>query len=61
VIYNKKKYDITFPYDSDVGELKFSLQKIIGIPPAMMKVMVKGLAKDEMTLRYTYFENCLVV
>lgn len=51
VIYNKKKYDITFPIDSDVGALKSHLQTLIGIPPAMMKVMIKGLAKDEMPLR----------
>jgi len=51
VIYNKKKYDVAFPIDSDVGALKSHLQTLIGIPPAMMKVMIKGLAKDEMTLR----------
>jgi hypothetical protein len=51
VIYNKKKHDVTFPLDSDVGALKSHLQPLIGIPPAMMKVMIKGLAKDEMTLR----------
>ena len=51
VIYNKKKYDVSFPIDSDVGALKSHLQTVIGIPPAMMKVMIKGLAKDEMTLR----------
>jgi hypothetical protein len=41
----------SFPLDSDVGALKSHLQSLIGIPPAMMKVMIKGLAKDEMTLR----------
>ena len=41
----------SFPLDSDVGALKSHLQALIGIPPAMMKVMIKGLAKDEMTLR----------
>lgn len=51
VIFNKKKYDVTFPLDSDVGALKNHLQPIISIPPAMMKVMIKGLAKDDMTLR----------
>lgn len=51
VIFNKKKYDITFPLDDNVGALKSHLQPQIGIPPAMMKVMIKGLAKDEMTLR----------
>ena len=51
VIYNKKKFDVSFPIDSDIGALKAHLQTLIGIPPAMMKVMIKGLAKDEMTLR----------
>eukprot|EP00095_Tigriopus_kingsejongensis_P007224 snap_masked-scaffold1635_size32709-processed-gene-0.4 protein:Tk07224 transcript:snap_masked-scaffold1635_size32709-processed-gene-0.4-mRNA-1 annotation:"ubiquitin domain-containing protein ubfd1" len=51
VIFKKKKYDITFPTDETVGCLKAYLQSVIDIPPAMMKVMVKGLAKDEMTLR----------
>merc|ERR1719288_87686 len=51
VIYNKKKYDISLPPDTDIGALKTHLQPIISIPPAMMKVMIKGLAKDEMTLK----------
>jgi len=37
--------------DNDIGALKSHLQPMIGIPPAMMKVMIKGLARDEMTLR----------
>jgi len=51
VIYNKKKYDVTLPLDTDIGALKTHLHPIIDIPPAMMKVMIKGLAKDEMTLK----------
>jgi len=51
VIYNKKKYDVSLPPDTDIGALKTHLQPIISIPPAMMKVMIKGLAKDEMTLK----------
>ncbi len=51
VIHNKKKHDVSFPLDGDVGALKSHLQPMIGIPPAMMKIMIKGLAKDEMTLR----------
>lgn len=51
VIFNKKKYDISFPLDDNIGALKAHLQPTINIPPAMMKVMIKGLAKDEMTLR----------
>ena len=50
VIYNKKKHDIRLPLDTDIGSLKTHLQPIIEIPPAMMKVMIKGLAKDDSTL-----------
>jgi hypothetical protein len=38
VIYNKKKYDVSLPPDTDIGALKTHLQPIISIPPAMMKV-----------------------
>lgn len=51
VIYNKNKYDVTFALDSTVGELKVHLEDVIGVPHAMQKVMIKGLAKDERTLR----------
>lgn len=51
VIYNKKKYDVSFSLNATIGELKSHLQPMIGIAPAMMKVMVKGLAKDEMSLK----------
>ncbi|XP_071452222.1 ubiquitin domain-containing protein UBFD1-like [Hetaerina americana] len=51
VIYCKKKFDVTFPLDNTVAELKFHLRDIIGVLPLMQKVMIKGLAKDEQTLR----------
>ena len=38
VIYNKKKYDVSLPPDTDIGAVKTHLQPIIAIPPAMMKV-----------------------
>ena len=38
VIYNKKKYDVSLPPDTDIGALKTHLQTVISIPPAMMKV-----------------------
>jgi len=50
VIFNKKKYDVSLPLDTDIGSLKTHLQPVIEIPPAMMKVMIKGLAKDHDTL-----------
>ncbi|XP_015593939.1 ubiquitin domain-containing protein UBFD1 [Cephus cinctus] len=51
VIYNKQKIDISFALDGTIGELKAHLQNIISVPQAMQKVMIKGLAKDDQTLR----------
>ncbi|KAG8274370.1 Ubiquitin domain-containing protein ubfd1 [Homalodisca vitripennis] len=51
VIYNKNKYDVQFPLDDNVGQLKKHLEDVIGIPYSLQKVMIKGLAKDERTLR----------
>lgn len=51
VIYNKQKISVNFALDGTVAELKMHLQKIISVPQAMQKVMFKGLAKDDQTLR----------
>merc|ERR1719391_1657460 len=51
VVFNKKKFDITFGLDDTVGALKVHLADIINVPNTMQKVMIKGLAKDEMTLK----------
>ncbi|XP_013779300.1 ubiquitin domain-containing protein UBFD1-like isoform X1 [Limulus polyphemus] len=51
VVYNKQKFDVSFPYDETVGSLKQHIHTLTGVPPAMQKVMIKGLAKDEKTLR----------
>ncbi|KAK7069819.1 Ubiquitin domain-containing protein ubfd1 [Halocaridina rubra] len=51
LIYNKVKYDIDFPLDGTIKQLKEHLSTIINVLPAMQKVMIKGLAKDEKTLR----------
>lgn len=51
VIYNKQKIDVNFSLDGTVAELKLHLESIISVPKAMQKVMIKGLAKDEETLR----------
>lgn len=51
VIYNKQRINVNFPLDGTVAELKTHLQNIISVPQAMQKVMIKGLAKDEQTLR----------
>lgn len=51
VVYNKQKISVNFALDGTVAELKTHLQKIISVPQAMQKVMFKGLAKDDQTLR----------
>ncbi|XP_076032944.1 ubiquitin domain-containing protein UBFD1-like isoform X2 [Oratosquilla oratoria] len=51
LIFNKTKYDIEFPLDNTIKQLKEHLQSLIYVLPAMQKVMIKGLAKDEKTLR----------
>ncbi|KAL4239848.1 Ubiquitin domain-containing protein ubfd1 [Mactra antiquata] len=51
VIYNKQKYDVTFPIDKTVLELKKHVQTLTGVPSAMQKIMFKGLAKDQSTLK----------
>jgi len=51
VIYNKIKYDVQFPLDDNVGQLKKHLEDVIGVPKDLQKIMFKGLAKDEKTLR----------
>lgn len=51
IIYNKRKIDVNFPLDDTVKNLKAHLQDIIAVPQAMQKVMIKGLAKDDQTLR----------
>jgi hypothetical protein len=42
IVYNKRKYDITFGLDDTVGQLKAHLQDVIGVPSAMQKIMIKG-------------------
>lgn len=51
VIYNKQRIDVNLPLDSTIAELKAHLQNIISVPQAMQKVMIKGLAKDDQTLK----------
>lgn len=51
VIFNKQKYDVNFPLDDTVAVLKQHIQSLTGVPPEMQKVMFKGLAREEKTLR----------
>ncbi|KAH0631712.1 hypothetical protein JD844_019462, partial [Phrynosoma platyrhinos] len=51
VIWNKNKYDLKFPLDSTGADLKQKIHSLTGLPPAMQKVMFKGLVPEEKTLR----------
>uniref|UniRef100_A0A8V5FMX6 Uncharacterized protein n=1 Tax=Melopsittacus undulatus TaxID=13146 RepID=A0A8V5FMX6_MELUD len=51
VIWNKNKYDVRFALDSTGAELKQKIHSLTGLPPAMQKVMFKGLLPEEKTLR----------
>ncbi|MCL4129772.1 UNVERIFIED_CONTAM: hypothetical protein GTU68_048501 [Idotea baltica] len=51
VVYNKTKYDIEFPLEGTVKQLKEHLAPIINVLPTMQKVMIKGLAKDDKVLK----------
>ncbi|XP_067671189.1 cyclin-dependent kinase-like 2 isoform X2 [Haliotis asinina] len=51
VIFNKQKYDVNFPLESTVSQLKAHVQSLTGVPAAMQKLMYKGLIKDDMTLK----------
>lgn len=51
IIFNKIKHDITFAYDATVLELKAHLERICGVPQSAQKLIIKGMARDNMTLR----------
>nr|XP_022314680.1 ubiquitin domain-containing protein UBFD1-like isoform X1 [Crassostrea virginica] len=51
IVYNKQKHDVTFPINETVAKLKAHVQTLTGVPSAMQKIMFKGLAKDESTLK----------
>ncbi|XP_065341367.1 ubiquitin domain-containing protein UBFD1-like [Cloeon dipterum] len=51
VIFCKTKHEVEFGLDKTILKLKNHLQDIIGVPASMQKLMIKGLAQDEQTLR----------
>ncbi|GAB1609029.1 ubiquitin domain-containing protein UBFD1-like [Argonauta hians] len=51
VVFNKQKYDVEFELDKTISQVKTGIEKLIGVPPTMQKIMFKGLANDGMTLR----------
>ncbi|XP_041831432.1 ubiquitin domain-containing protein UBFD1 [Melanotaenia boesemani] len=51
IIWNKNKYDLKIPVDSTGAKLKERIHSLTGLPPAMQKVMYKGLLSEDKTLR----------
>ncbi|XP_032833438.2 ubiquitin domain-containing protein UBFD1 [Petromyzon marinus] len=51
IIYNKAKFDVSVSLDSTGANLKNTIHTLTGVPPAMQKVMFKGLVREERTLR----------
>lgn len=51
VVFNKNRHDITFAYDATVLELKAHLERICGVPQSAQKLIIKGMARDNVTLR----------
>ncbi|MEE6498116.1 hypothetical protein FKM82_002978 [Ascaphus truei] len=51
IIWNKNKYDVKIPLDSTGASLKQKIHSLTGLPPAMQKVMFKGLLPEDKTLR----------
>ncbi|XP_061761283.1 ubiquitin domain-containing protein UBFD1 [Nerophis ophidion] len=51
IIWNKIKYDLKIPLDSTGAKLKERIHSLTGLPPAMQKVMYKGLLPEDKTLR----------
>ncbi|TMS14937.1 ubiquitin domain-containing protein UBFD1 isoform X1 [Larimichthys crocea] len=57
IIWNKNKYDLKIPVDDTGAKLKESIHSLTGLPPAMQKVMYKGLLPEDKTLREIKITN----
>uniref|UniRef100_A0A3B4V5N5 Ubiquitin family domain containing 1 n=1 Tax=Seriola dumerili TaxID=41447 RepID=A0A3B4V5N5_SERDU len=57
IIWNKNKYDLKIPVDSAGAKLKERIHSLTGLPPAMQKVMYKGLLPEDKTLREIKITN----
>ncbi|XP_041813392.1 ubiquitin domain-containing protein UBFD1 isoform X2 [Chelmon rostratus] len=57
IIWNKNKYDLKIPVDNTGAKLKESIYSLTGLPPAMQKVMYKGLLPEDKTLREIKITN----
>jgi hypothetical protein len=57
VVWKKKIFEVSFSAEQKVAKLKEHIQTLTDIPPAMMKLMYKGLLRDEKTLREAKIAN----
>ncbi|XP_029283972.1 ubiquitin domain-containing protein UBFD1 isoform X2 [Cottoperca gobio] len=57
IIWNKNKYDLKIPVDNTGAQLKERIHSLTGLPPAMQKVMYKGLLPEDKTLREIKITN----
>ncbi|XP_068434494.1 ubiquitin domain-containing protein UBFD1 [Clinocottus analis] len=57
IIWNKNKYDLKIPIDNTGAQLKEKIHSLTGLPPAMQKVMYKGLLPEDKTLREIKITN----
>nr|XP_018912676.1 PREDICTED: ubiquitin domain-containing protein UBFD1-like isoform X1 [Bemisia tabaci] len=51
VVHNKNKHKVNFFLEKTVSDLKKHLQNILGVPQHLQKIMFKGLAKDDQSLK----------
>uniref|UniRef100_A0A8C4NMV5 Ubiquitin family domain containing 1 n=1 Tax=Eptatretus burgeri TaxID=7764 RepID=A0A8C4NMV5_EPTBU len=51
IVYNKSKFDVKVSLDDTGASLKSLIHTLTGVPPAMQKVMYKGLLREDQTLR----------
>jgi len=51
VVWNKTKYDLVVRPEETVLDLKTKMQELTQLPPAMQKIMFKGLCKDDRTMK----------
>lgn len=51
LVFNKQRFDVSFPLDETVTSLKSHVEKLTGVPADMQKLMYKGLIKEDRVLR----------
>ncbi|CAG9088602.1 unnamed protein product [Plutella xylostella] len=51
VVFNKARLDVSFAHDATILELKAHLERICGVPQSAQKLIIKGMARDDASLR----------